>query len=44
MILKELTLMPKDPTIERIQEFFGNVEAIAMLFGYKVGVDADGPR
>ena len=44
MILKELTLMPKDPTIERIQEFFGKAEAIAMLFGYKVGVDADGPR
>lgn len=44
MILKELTLMPKDPTIERIQEFFDRVEAIAMLFGYKVGVDADGPR
>ncbi|WLD47224.1 glycosyltransferase family protein [Candidatus Nanosynbacter lyticus] len=44
MILKELTLMPKDPTIERIQEFFDRVEAIAMLFGYKVGVDADGSR
>ena len=44
MILKELTLMPKDPTIERIQKFFDRVEAIAMLFGYKVGVDADGPR
>lgn len=44
MILKELTLMPKDPTIERIQEFFERAEAIAMLFGYKVGVDADGPR
>ena len=44
MILKELTLMPKDPTIERIQEFFGKAEAIAMLFGYKVGVDADGSR
>ncbi len=44
MILKELTLMPKDPTIERIQKFFDRVEAIAMLFGYKGGVDADGPR
>ena len=44
MILKELTLMPKDPTIERIQEFFGKAEARAMLFGYKVGVDADGSR
>lgn len=44
MILKELTLMPRDPTIERIQEFFGKAEAIAMLFGYKVGVDADGSR
>ena len=44
MILKELTLMPKKPTIERIQEFFSNAEAIARLFGYKVGVDADGPR
>lgn len=43
-ILKELTLMPKDPTIEQIQEFFGRAEAIAMLFGYKGGVDANGPR
>lgn len=44
MILKELTLMPKDPTIEQIQEFFGRAEAIAMLFGYKGGVDAIGSR
>lgn len=44
MILKELTLMPKDPTIERIQQFFGRVEAIAMLFGYEGGVDADRSR
>ena len=44
MILKELTLMPKKPTIERIQEFFGKAEAIAMLFGYKGGVDADRSR
>lgn len=44
MILKELTLMPKKPTIERIQEFFGRAEAIAMLFGYKGGVDADRSR
>lgn len=43
-ILKELTLMPKKPTIERIQEFFGRVEAIAMLFGYEGGVDADRSR
>lgn len=43
-ILKELTLMPKKPTIERIQEFFGKAEAIAMLFGYKSGVDDDRPR
>ena len=44
MILKELTLMPKDPTIERIQQFFGRAEAIAMLFGYEGGVDADRSR
>ena len=44
MILKELTLMPKDPTIGQIQEFFDRVEAIAMLFDYKVGVDDDRPR
>ena len=44
MILKELTLMPKDPTIERIQKFFDEAEAIAMLFGYKGGVDADRRR
>lgn len=43
-ILKELTLMPKKPTIERIQKFFGKAEAIAMLFGYKSGVNADGSR
>ena len=44
MILKELTLMPKDPTIEQIQEFFGKAEAIARLFSYKGGVDAIGSR
>lgn len=44
MILKKLTLMPKDPTIERIQKFFDEAEAIAMSFGYKSGVNADGSR